>query len=332
VRKNRKGLRMKKIIFKSSAFIFTLSFIFLSCEPRNIVDVQGPPVPRGVRLFSPDWEQTEELDGYSITALEQSYNSYIIAATSSGNLFRTKSDGSNWTLAPAGNTPVTTIHRSINNLIFTGTNSEGLFYSNTNGRTWSLLRPFSDIIFDIITANDNSVIIGTSSGMYKSTDISKSWEVITNGISSNLTIYSLLILDDGTLFAGSGDGLYVSEDNGITWIHSGFNENCYVLSRNYNSALFAGTNNGVFRSDDDGKNWKRVGLENEKINSLCITRGVHVFAGTNNNGIFYSQNNGNNWKNFGFKNHIINSILEVPHLNMVMASAGDKIYKITADN
>jgi photosystem II stability/assembly factor-like uncharacterized protein len=321
---------MKKKLYGLIIIALSLALSLFSCEPRNIVEAEVTPVPYGVRLFSPNWEQAENLDGYEVAALEQSFNSYIIAATSSGNLFRSKSDGDNWILAPAGNNPVTTVYRANVDFIFAGSDDGKLYYSNTNGRIWELLKSFTQTITSIVAAKNNSIILGTSSGLYISTDNVETWNLVTNGISPSLRIYSLITLRDGTVLAGTIDGLYRSTDNGLTWSQSELNETCYTFSQSYNSALFAGTQNGVFRSDDMGKTWFNTGLKEERIISIKVIRETHVFAGTNGKGIFYSHNNGYNWTYFGFDNQRIKSILDLGHLDMVIASAGNKVYRITA--
>ena|SRR4030067_3629030 len=307
------------------------SLLIFSCNQRNATEVEETPIPQGERLFSPNWELTEDLDGYEVTGLELSFNSYIIAATASGNLFRSKRNGDNWILAPAGNNAITIVHRSINNFMYAGTHSGELYYSNTNGRTWNLLRSFGDRINAIVTVKDSSIILGTLSGLYRSEDNAETWSLVANGIPSNLRIYSLIINNDGTILAGSNDGLYLSNDNGLNWSLSGFNETCYNFAQSYNSSLFAGTQNGVFRSDNKGKNWLQVGLANERIISLAVTNDVHIFAGTNGRGIFYSHNNGYDWTNFGLDNKNISTILEVRHLEMVFAGANNKVYRIATN-
>jgi len=322
---------MKKIFYFTNVTALGLSLLFFSCNQRNTTEVEQTLIPQGERLFSPKWELTKDLDGYEVTKLELSFNSYIIAATSSGNLFRSKSNGDNWILAPAGNNAITVIHRSIKTIMYAGTVPGELYYSNTNGRTWNLLRNFNDRINAIITANDSSLIVGTASGLYRSEDNTETWNLVSKGISSNQRIYSLIVLSDGNILAGSNEGLYLSIDNGISWSPSGFNEICYNFAQSYNSALFAGTQNGVFRSENKGKSWIQIGLVNEKILSLSVTNEIHVFAGTNGKGIFYSHNNGYNWTNFGLDNKTISTILDVRHLDMVFAGCGNKIYRISAN-
>lgn len=321
---------MKKILIFSNIITLCSSVLFFSCEPRNVVEVEEQPLPQGERLFSPDWELTKELDGTDVNVLELSFNSYIIAASSSGNFFRSKNNGNDWTLIPAGNNPITAIHRSLN-YIFAGTHSGELYHSNSNGRSWEITENFSDRITSITTAKDKSILHTTLSGLYRSVDNGETWNYISNGIPSNIRFFSLIVLEEGTLLAGSDDGLYSSADNGLSWNQTTFYETCYSLSQGYQTSLFAGTGNGVFRSDDNGLNWFQAGLSDKKIISLKVTKGVHVFAGSNK-GIYYSHNNGNNWSTFGLTNKTVSSILDIQLKDMILAAADKNIYRILANN
>jgi photosystem II stability/assembly factor-like uncharacterized protein len=306
------------------------SFLLLSCNKRNTAEVEEPIIPIGEKFFNPNWELTEELDGYEVTTLQLSFNNYLIAATSRGNLFRSKTNGNNWIIAPAGNNAVTTIHLSNNNFMYAGTKSGEIYYSNTNGRTWNLLEIFGHRINAIITAYDSSLILGTLSGLFRSEDNAETWNPVTNGISPYSKIYSLIIPRSGKILAGTSDGLYFSQDNGTSWEKSDFSEVCYCFARSYNSALFAGTANGIFRSSDNGNNWIQTGFANEKIISLSVSKEINIFAGLNGKGIFYSPNNGYSWMSFGLDNKTVNAILDVWYQDMVFASAGNKVYRITA--
>ncbi|RPI68612.1 MAG: hypothetical protein EHM47_14310, partial [Ignavibacteriales bacterium] len=238
---------MKKISYQLPLLLSFL-FLFTSCEPRNIVDVEENPVPQGISIFSNDWGEGEIIDGNNITAFSESFNSYTIAATSGGNLLRQKNIGYSWIVYETLSDPVTIIHRSSNGFIYGTTQSGQLYNSNTNGRTWTLLKGFNREINSILTANDNSIFIGTSSGLYRSDDEGENWSVVNTGIPEAVRIFSILVTGEGILFAGSSEGLYKSSDNGITWNKTGFNEICFVLAQGYKSDLFAGTSNGVFRS------------------------------------------------------------------------------------
>lgn len=316
---------------KNIFYFFTISVIcllFFSCNQRNTAEVDDTSIPPGEIIFNANWELTEELDGYKVTNLSMSFNNYIIATTSLGNVFRSKYRGEQWTLIPAANNSIATIYRSVKEYMYAGTSHGELYYSDTNGRSWLLLKTFDYGINAFVTANDTSLITGTSEGLYRLENNAETWNSISNGIPSTLKIYSLIILREGTILAGTSDGLYISKDNGISWNSSGFNEACYNFSQSFNGILFAGTQNGIFRSDNNGESWVQAGLANERIISLTVSKEKNLFAGTNNKGIYYSNNNGNTWIKFGLDNKAITTILYEQSSNMVFAGGDNKVYRL----
>lgn len=61
--------------------------------------------------------------------------------------------------------------------------------------------------------------------------------------------------------------------------------------------VFAGTNDGLLRSDDSGQTWQKIGLENEIVRSIAISRAApeRIIVGTRPPKIFISNDDGRIW-------------------------------------
>ena len=121
------------------------------------------------------------------------------------------------------------------NELFAGTEGKGLFKSSDYGSTWQKLNvPISDeaIIYCTSVAENGNVFLGSTEGVYCSTDGGSSWTAKNNGL-PHTTIWNFKINElngQRTLFATlptmgiEGDvnsfkgGLYKSTDDGDNWV------------------------------------------------------------------------------------------------------------------
>jgi len=146
----------------------------------------------------------------------------------------------------------------------------GALRSTDNGATWVTIDSgfVSQTVFSVsvysLLANGDSLLAGTSNGVYVSTNDGTNWKDASTGIDS----------DDASR-----------------------NVQALLLS---GSNLFAGTQNGIFYSSDRGANWVRrdsgLGLNNPSKNVLCMTSiGQVVFASVNTDDIYASSDTGKSW-------------------------------------
>jgi photosystem II stability/assembly factor-like uncharacterized protein len=145
----------------------------------------------------------------------------------------------------------------------------------------------------------NDLLVGTNSGVFRSTDDGQSWSPINNGL-TNLSIYALASGPNGSggtnLYAGAflGDA-FRSTDNGASWtpiqsgLPTGYNVN--TLATTAAGTVLAGTMNGIYRSTNFGGTWTQV------FNLFAFAfaqNGSTLYAGTSN-GVYRSNNDGASW-------------------------------------
>ena len=206
--------------------------------------------------------QWEKISGPSKTVSSIAANDSNIYASGNG-IFRSTDNGKSW-FSISNGLPERYIVTMTNyeNKIYVGFDfdSVGVYISTNNGSSW-LPTGFRDTLstsrtIQSIFVNKTNIYLGTSDGMFTSSDNGESW-VNTN------------------------DSL----------IHT----NIKVITKK-DTFLYAGTQTGIFRSVDSGKSWKASnnGLTNFNVTSLAIKDNM-IFAGTWGAGVFYSTNNGSNW-------------------------------------
>jgi len=146
-----------------------------------------------------------------------------------------------------------------------------------------------------IEISGNNIFVGTSNGIWRSTDSGNSWVSVNNGLTI-LDITNIAVLDS-YVFASNKLGLFKSTDNGEKWELVPFLKNYMISSiATSGSTLFIGTKHCIFISSDYGENWTEVGLkENIKnVFNVCVNE-QGVFASSYTDGLYYSADNGATW-------------------------------------
>ena len=157
-----------------------------------------------------------------------------------------------------------------NSKLYAAGNS-GIYVSSNNGGSWSLLGLGLEEISSILFKGSN-IFASTSipSIVYKSTDNGNNWTSVSSGITSSISIGTLV--SDGTnIFLGSGTGCYKTTDDGATWVlvNNGLPQNG---SYSYAAPLFsvgtdiylravyqpAGSNKGIFKTTNGGSSWSEI--------------------------------------------------------------------------
>ncbi len=166
--------------------------------------------------------------------------------------------------------------------------------------------------------NDNSV--------YYSTDPSKSWVLIEEGLPDHFVGKSIAI-HDNTVFI-SGNGIYKTQfENPEFW--ETVNDTLMVNSiHSINNVLFGLSDFNVYYSDDDGETWNLFGDEQDFGSKLnCFSSdGEVVFIGTESNGA---------WSNKAITTSVTFNEAEkrttIP-IVQIMPNPGNGLFAIKADN
>ena len=98
--------------------------------------------------------------------------------------------------------------------------------------------------------SNGDIFVGTSGGVFRSTDNGDNWNQINNGLPST-TVVAFGISDSDDIFAGTFGGVFSSTDNGDNWSETNTgltdpNVTAFVIQSN--GDIFAATQGGgVFR-------------------------------------------------------------------------------------
>ena len=160
---------------------------------------------------------------------------------------------------------------------------------------------------------DQTVIAGTSNGIYLSRDAGENWHAAHVPIAGAMVLAlccSPNYANDGMLVAGTlEDGIWVSEDCGERWHGRSFgllDAAAFALAFSPNFAkdetVFAGTDTAIYYSYNGARAWKPLGFPESAapILSLAVSPEFEhdgtVFAGTERNGLYRSTDAGVQWQ------------------------------------
>jgi photosystem II stability/assembly factor-like uncharacterized protein len=235
----------------------------------------------------------------------------IFAGTPDG-VFFTSDGGTNWMLRNSGITPSYTINSfaQMGDTIYGGSYGLGLYMTDNSGTSWTNVSsvPSGIFVYNVIAVG-NTLVAGTSNGVYRSADRGLSWNLSNTGFPSGMWAKSFAATP-GHLIAGTySEGLFVSTDDGQTWTaHSnGVPDLPFPtgLPHNYPSTeaiitsgpnVIAATVNGVYASSDNGNTWteKISGIMGNEIFGVAAN-GAFVYAGGARTGAYVSSNSGSSW-------------------------------------
>jgi len=267
--------------------------------------------------LQPEW--------FSIKSSPANPNIILMSDEHQGFLFRSEDNGENFTqvlkhpsvnaldankrsgfkaiaFSPS-NTDIVYIGLSIQKSRASSYNPAGtLLYKSTDGA-----KSFSAVVSTIdgnsintifIHPDDSdTILVGTTKGLFSSTDGAKTF---TRTLSEQWINAIILLSDKKTLLLGAqGSGIYKSPDFGKTWgtvITKGFNSSnpfisSLIIDDKIATTLYAADlYSGVYRSTDSGESWesfpdfKMSGLANRAVADLAIQNGI-LYAGTEGGGI-----------------------------------------------
>jgi len=279
------------------------------------------------------------------------YRPNLGSLSDSGSLFISKDSGSRWTLNAHYQLAVTLdishglVHYNALRITALAVNPKdsGILYAavadnapyNTGGfrmstdfgDTWTVLSAspvsapavMNSLVID--PTNPSIFYLGSSHGVFKSTDGGVHWSAASNGL-PDIAMVGPLVMDPATpttLYAGtggdntglsgrlsSGFGIFKSTNGGETWlaVTAGLPSNSAIqtlcVSPLSPASLYTLTPDGIFRSTDAGASWVSIGATLPAVSDIAVdpTTTSTLYAGTLA-GVFKSTDSGATWSAVG---------------------------------
>jgi photosystem II stability/assembly factor-like uncharacterized protein len=154
----------------------------------------------------------------------------------------------------------------------------------------------NDLSITCIIGNGDKTYLGTSDGLYCSTDNGDSWIAKNNGLTES-TISSLAA-NGQFIYLGTRNGnFFISNDDANTWESksNGLSHSSVWSIAVKGNYVYLGTrDSGIFVSSDHGDTWLRKNKELIYVRSLVASDKVAI-AGTYNSGVYLTSDNGITW-------------------------------------
>jgi len=220
-----------------------------------------------------------------------------------------------------------------------------IFRGSWNAQSWITLYPGKGNINDIFLTTDNTVIIATDQGVFRSSDDGVNWIQLPlppkNFIAlagDNIPPFKL------ATFANDSNIVFLSSNNGDSWISTnyGLPQDAFELNDvdlNIYGQIFVAAKSGIYRTTNFGSNWGPFsdGLEYPdfgvmktlKVNTIYCSNNK-IYAGTDE-GIFEKNNQSAYWFQIGPNNQKCLSLAKSPAMmdNVILGTPkGVKVYNV----
>lgn len=187
--------------------------------------------------------------------------------------------------------------------VFAGT-EHGLYRSTDLGRTWEKTPGPTYLPHGILKLNGKFLLTVGLNGLYTSMDSGLTW----SHDPANNYFNGALAYYNGLVLAGTTRGLVASSDSGVTW--SVVEQNTVALSfAEVDGFLVAGSYNGVLRTRD-GRTWQRL---NPLHAISMVARDTELLAAVPSQGVYHSFNDGETWMQ-------MNTGIEYPYVTELTVS------------
>ncbi len=316
------------------ARLFAAASLLATPACREIVDYSDTPPPGSRAPIV--WERTPGLAGEAILSLRVDQTGILYAGTEGGKLFRSVTDGNDWTALPlpvAGGA-ITAIIVDPLRRIFVANDIHGILESLDGGATWFGINGGLEdtAIYALAYLPSGELVAGSARGDVSVTgNGSLTW---TTTLSLARPVTSFLVRSSGEIYAASwGGGVYrfsEAESAAVT-VNAGL-EDLFVnvLHSSLSGYLFAGTRtSGAFRTEPEHPFWQNSGggSIDRRVIAFRTTQFGEIFAGTGA-GIFLSTDAGLHWMHLaeGIGSREVRA-LSVNESATVFAGTGDGVYR-----
>ena len=184
-------------------------------------------------------------------------------------------------------------------------NDNGVLVSRNNGDTWKLATTWRVRDALCVQTTRDTVVTGTATGVYVSTDKGLSWQSRSRGLPPlDATYISDILVSDGAFFVATAGGVFRSDNRGETWKRSGLDgRQIEHLARHPRlpDLLYACGPAGLWRSSDAGRTWTDISQSLGGARIQCVVADPSdasgILVGTAAQGILKSRDMGLTWNN-----------------------------------
>jgi photosystem II stability/assembly factor-like uncharacterized protein len=245
---------------------------------QNVIASLSPdkPLATQVVVFSPDFE-----------------HDHMLFATSHGGILRSIDSGESWQIhllpepPPFASTFVLSPNYALDGQAFSATMEDGIFCSRDRGGHWATWN-FGLLDLEVLSLvisprykEDDTLIAGTESGIYRSKNGGRAWRVVNIPFEVGAVTSLAFALDDSMLFAGTANGeLLCSNDHGTSWsLTAHFEDGIdqimlgHDFAQSPNILLLSGS--VLYSSSNAGQNWEPHKGE------MARTQAISCFAAPN---------------------------------------------------
>ena len=252
------------------------------------------------------WQQYNNgLYRKDVFRLKLNKQDHIFVGSENEGVFRSTNYGESFEHIGLPISKVNNIVFSGDSLVFSATPS-GVQVYQTHNKEWKNLGLHN--VEAITIASSNHLYVATfDEGLYKSTDLGKSWSLTNLTKDSLMSVYNVLAINNDTIFAATEFNLRMSTNGGLNWSATPIKTTFFsrVLYLDHNSNLWVsgfGVNNYIlYRSSNQGITFDSVyyGFYWLYQNSLSVTRNNFAYVSDlpPEIGITRSSNYGLTWNN-----------------------------------
>jgi len=282
----------------------------------------------GASAFNYDWLDVE--DGIHISNVEYhpSLDYQLLLATRNNQLLSTFDNGYHWKMILTAKDSLIglSVSQVFPHSIFVWSDSL-IFRAQIDTSDWDTIRPDLGVILNLYPHPIDSQLIylGTSSGLYKSTNNGTSWE-INQQLAKPINSISIAEIFPNIIYVSNllDNYIYVSNNDGVSWDSSNvglpslpFNPVRGVsCSPGVNGMAFTATSDGIYKTVNAGAVWFKFSNQLSYLDSGTIKtlptdiikiKDNKVYAGTSE-GLFEANLLTDSWQQFGPYNEKVLSI------------------------
>ncbi len=237
------------------------------------------------------WKNLPTFSDYVVT-LAAYPGGRVLAGQRSGTVHISNDYGKTWNLAldKLGEVDLSLFQRGNERVVYAASLNSGLLRSRNGGENW--VEVYERDAVSLAISRDGALYMGTSSGVFMSTDQGDTWRFI--GL-SDYTINALITTDDGDVYAATDFGVFSGGGPNAEWVNigPGVREIGNLLAAADGEMLAAPSDGGLFRNCGPGC-WIKTDLPNVIVNDLVLHADGTVIAATAV-GLYSSHDDGMSW-------------------------------------